>query len=67
LEGVVLIPIVIDGVYFGIIRAVEVAAELEVIRRVGENQIDGIVGKGTHHFYAFAYENRIDIRIWGQV
>ena len=55
-----LIPVIIDRVDLGIVGAVQIAAELEIIGRIGEDEIDAGIGKRFHHFDAFAFQNLIN-------
>ena len=36
-----LVPVVVDGVDMAVVRTLEVALELEVVGRIGKNEIDG--------------------------
>ena len=36
-----LVPVVIDGIDMGFVRALEIALELKIVRRIGKDQIDG--------------------------
>ena len=39
-EGRELVPVVVDGIDMGFVGALEIALELQIVRRIGEHQID---------------------------
>ena len=43
-----LVPVVVDGVDLGIVGTLEVALELQIVRRIGEDEIDA-VGRQLRH------------------
>jgi hypothetical protein len=42
------VPLVVDGVDLGMVGALEIALELQVVRRVGEHQVDAVGRKLGH-------------------
>jgi hypothetical protein len=60
LEARELVPLVVDSVDLGIVRTVQVALELQVVRRVCKNQIDGAFRKAVHHLDAITGQNLIE-------
>ena len=52
-----LVPIVVDGIDAGIVGPLEVALELEIVRRIGENEIDGLRRQLCHLGNAVADDN----------
>src|SRR6266849_3573902 len=55
-----LIPVVIDPIDFGIIRTPQLAAELQIVRRVGENGINRLGGQFRQNAQAVADKNTIE-------
>ena len=58
-ETVELVPVVIDGVDLGIVGTQQVAAQLEIIGRVGEDHVDRGVGQAFQHGDAVAAMNDV--------
>ena len=56
-KGRELVPVVVDGVDMGFVGALEVALELQVVRRICEHQIDRTCGKLRHLGDAIAYDD----------
>ena len=57
LEARELIPVVVDRIDLGIVGALEIARKLQIVRRIGEDQIDR-AGRQLRHFRdAIADEN----------
>ncbi len=54
-----LVPIVVDGVDHALVGTRQGAFKLEIVRRVGENEIDACVGKLAQAFDAVANQNLI--------
>src|SRR6185369_2853578 len=57
-----LIPIVVDGVDLGIVGTLQIALELEVVRRIGEHEIDAIRRELIHLGDALAHDNAVRLR-----
>ena len=57
-----LVPVVVDGVDARIVRALEIACELEIVRRVGEDEIDGGRRQLRHFGDAVADQNAMRLR-----
>ena len=53
------VPVVIDAVDQAVIGAAEFAAQLQVIRRVGEDAVDRGVGEHAQHLPGIAEQNLI--------
>ena len=49
-----LVPVVGHGIDVAAVRAREVAAELQVVRRIGEDHVHAGIGDGAHRFDAVA-------------
>ena len=62
LEARELIPVVVDRIDLGIVGTLEVAGKLQIVRRVGEDQIDRGGRQFRHFGDAIADENS---RAWG--
>ncbi len=52
---------VVDGVDLGIVGPQELAAELQVVGRVGEDQIDAFVGQAGQRLEAIAFDDPVDL------
>ena len=59
LEGGEPVPVVVDRVDLGIVRAQQVAAELQIVRRVGEDQVDALLRQLGHLGDAVAQDDCI--------
>jgi hypothetical protein len=57
-----LVPVVIDGIDARIVRALEIARELEIVRRVGEHEIDGRRREFRHSGDAIACKNAMRLQ-----
>ena len=55
-----LVPMVVDGVDLGIVGTVQLALELKVVGRIGEDEIGAAVGQRPHAFHAIAFDHAID-------
>ncbi len=55
-----LVPIVVDRVDLGIVGPLQVALELQVVGRVGEDEIDRMLGKFFERGDAIADQNTIE-------
>jgi hypothetical protein len=53
-EALELVPVVVNRVDLGIVRTQQVAAQLKIVGRVGENQVDRLLGQGVHRLDAVA-------------
>jgi hypothetical protein len=54
-----LVPIVINGVDTALIGTRQSVFELQIVGRIGENQVDAVCGKRTHHLNAIAAQNLV--------
>ncbi len=57
-----LVPLVIDRVDLGIVRAQQVAAQLQVVGRIGENQVDGSVRQRLQHVDALTDMDGVELQ-----
>ena len=57
LEGAELVPVVGDTVDLGIVRTLQIALQLQVIGRIGEDEIDALRRQRRHLRDAIAHEN----------
>ena len=58
-EVVELVPVVVDRIDLAVVGPQQLAAELEIIGRVGEDHVDGGFGQALHQFDAVADEHAI--------
>ena len=58
-KGVELVPVVVDGVHTAVVRPVQRAFELQVVGRIGKDQVDTSGRKRGHCLDAIALDNRI--------
>ena len=56
-KGRKLVPVVVDGVDMRFVGALEIALELQIVRRICEHQIDRTCGKLRHLGDAIAYDD----------
>ena len=54
-----LIPVIINGVHFGIVGAVQIALQLQVIRRVRKYKVNAARRQGIHLLDAIARQNLV--------
>ena len=54
-----LVPVIIHRIDLGIVRPMQVAAQLQVIGRVGKNQVDAAFGQRIHDLDAIARQNPV--------
>ncbi|MPL60869.1 hypothetical protein SDC9_06431 [bioreactor metagenome] len=59
-ERAELIPGVVDGVDLGIVGPVQLATQLQVIGRIGEDEVDACLGQAVHHLDAVACKNLVE-------
>ncbi len=55
---------IITGIHFGVVRSVQVSAQLEVIRGIGKNHIHAVVWKLVQSLDTVALDNRINSLAW---
>jgi hypothetical protein len=60
LEALELVPVVVHGVDLGVVRPQKVAAQLEVVGRVGEHEVDGPVRQLLELRQAIARKDGVD-------
>ena len=58
-KAIELVPMVINCIDLGVVRAVQIAAQLKVVGRVCEDQIDAALRKRIHHLDAIAVKDRV--------
>ena len=58
-KGRKLVPVIINGIDFGVIGAMKIATKLEIVGRVRKNEVHAICGKRIHYFNAIARKNTI--------
>ena len=58
-----LVPVVVDRVDLGVVGTQQVAAQLEVIGRVGEDHVDAGVGQGSQYLDAVAAMNDVGLEL----
>src|SRR5205823_8701469 len=58
-----LVPCVVDGVDQAEVRAEERLLELEVIRRIGEDEVDGPLGQAGEDLHAVAVQDRVEGKV----
>ena len=56
------VPVVIDGIDARIVRPFEIAGELEIVRRIGEDDVDGRRRQLRHRGDAVADKNAVGLR-----
>ena len=56
------VPVVIDGIDARVVRALQIARELEIVGRVGEDEIDGSRRQLRHPGDAIADKNAMRLR-----
>ena len=56
-----LVPIVVDGVDLAVVGTQQVAAQLKIVRRVGEDHVDGSFGQAAHQFDAVPHQDSIQV------
>src|SRR5690606_37138942 len=61
-EVVELVPGVVDAVHLRVVRAEKIARELQIIRRIGENEIDARAGNLLQFVDAITNENPSALR-----
>ena len=57
LEAVELVPVIGHGIDMAAVGPVEIAAQLQVVRRIGEDQVDAVVGQAAHRLHAVSVED----------
>src|SRR5262249_8934043 len=57
------IPVIVDGVDPRIVGTSELALELEVVGRIGEDEIDAAFRQSLHHLDAIALDDAIERRL----
>jgi len=58
-KGGELVPLVIDGIDQRLIGTVQRAAELEIIRRICKDRIDGVIRQGFQSGDAIAFDDGV--------
>ena len=58
-KGCELIPMIIHRIHFGIVWSVQIAAQLQIIRRVRENKVNTAFRQRIHHVDAIAAQDAI--------
>ena len=56
-----LVPVVIDGIDFGLVGTAQFVLELQVVGRVGEDQVGAAIGQGAHILHAIALDHLIQL------
>ena len=59
-EGGELVPVVVHRVHFALVGAGQAAFELEIVRRIGENQVDAAGRQATHVVDAVADQDLVE-------
>src|SRR5690606_23819845 len=59
-KAVELVPIVIKGIDLGLVGPGQTLLELQIVRWIGENQINAAGRQGIHVVDAIAHENSVD-------
>jgi len=62
-EAVELVPVVVDRVDLRIVRPQQIAAQLQIIGRIGEDHVDAGVGQGSQHLDAVAPHHDVGLQI----
>src|SRR3546814_5217753 len=62
-EAVEFVPIIVDGVDLAAVWTMQVAAELEVVGRIGEDHVDRRRRQRTHHRDAVALQAAVDRQV----
>jgi len=57
-----LVPVVVDRIDAGVVRSFQIAGELEIVRWIGEDEIDGSRGQLRHSGDAVADKNAVRLR-----
>ena len=57
-----LVPVVVDGIDARIVRPLQIAGELEIVRRIGKDEVDGSRRQLRHLGDAVADENAVGLR-----
>jgi hypothetical protein len=57
-----LVPVVVDGIDFGIVGTLQIALELKVVGRIGEHKIDAIRRELVHLGDAVAHDDAVRLR-----
>ena len=68
-EVLELVPVVIDRIDHAVVGPQQVAAQLQIIGRVGKDHIDARIGQRTHRFDTVHFQNlvqrQISLRLYG--
>jgi len=60
LEGLEAVPLVVHCVDAGHIGAPEIAPELQIIWRIGEDQVDAVLGQALENLQAIARDDLVE-------
>ena len=59
LKAFELVPIIVDGIDLGIVRAVKITTQLKIIRRVSKDQVNTALGQAVHDVDAITIKDTI--------
>jgi len=57
-----LIPMIVDGIHFGLIGTAQFPAQLHIVGRIGEDQIGEPFGKRFHALHAVAFDYMVQFQ-----
>ena len=61
-EASELVPMIVDRIHLGLVGAAQLAAQLHVVRWIGEHQIGAPLGQGPHALHAIAFDHLIQFQ-----
>ncbi len=62
-EAVELVPLVVDGIDAAAFGPEQVAAKLQIVGRIGEDHVDGLVGEARHFGDAVTHQNLVERKL----
>ena len=61
-EAAELVPVIVDRIHLGLVGAAQLAAQLHVVGRIGEDQIGAAFGQRVHARHAVAFDDLIQFQ-----